>query len=123
MGINEFETEDHSMTVVCAREGAEAWCTQPLLREYSYSRDVEFPEEERAEDEEKLDHPGLPLSRKYSCKLELGAKLVVSDVVGSQADGEANMFGIRVLAAGEHDLASLLGKSSQSPATEKPATK
>lgn len=114
MGINEFETEAWSVTVVCAREGAEAWCTEPLLLAYDYTRDIEFPEEEgeEVEGEEEFEHEGLPVNEKFSCTLELGAKVVVSDVAGNRAATEGGTGTFRQLAAGEHDLATLLGKPS-----------
>jgi tetratricopeptide (TPR) repeat protein len=118
MGINEFESESYATTVVCSRGGAEAWCTTPMLREFSYSRDVEFEDEQPIEGEEPIDHTGLPIERKFSCKLELGAKVVVSDVVGGDQVDEW-MDGADALPAGEHDLATLMGKP---PAAEKPAT-
>lgn len=109
MGINEFESESFSMSVICAREGAEAWCTAPLLRDYSYTRDVQF-EDEEYEGADAIQHEGLPINAAFSCKLELGAKLVVSEVVGAEHADVGWLGEARGLAAGEHDLATLLGK-------------
>ncbi|MFV8752287.1 tetratricopeptide repeat protein [Nannocystaceae bacterium ST9] len=110
MGINEFESESYAMSVVCAREGAQAWCTEPLLREYDYSRDVQFAEDEY-EGADEIEHEGLPIESKSSCKLELGAQVIVSEVTttGQNVDGYAG--DVSMLAAGEYDLAFLLGKT------------
>jgi tetratricopeptide (TPR) repeat protein len=101
MGVNEFEAEHHEAMVVCAREDAKAWCTEPLVHEDSYIRDVEFP---REEEEEPIDHTGLPISNKYAATYELrDGKLIVSGVVREGDPGEQR-------AAGEYLLTELLGK-------------
>jgi hypothetical protein len=101
MGVNEFEAEHHEATVVCTREDAKAWCTSPLIHEDSYVRDVEFPADQ---EEEPIDHTGLPISNKYSAKFEWrDGKLIVGDVVREGNPGPQR-------AAGEYSLTELLGK-------------
>jgi hypothetical protein len=101
MGVNEFETEQHEAVVVCAREGAQAWCTEPQVKFDSYTRDVEFPIED---EEQPIDHEGLPITNEYSAKFEWrDGKLIVSEVARKGDPGEH-------LAAGEYPLTELLGK-------------
>jgi hypothetical protein len=101
MGINEFEAEHHEAMVVCTREDAKAWCTKPLIHEDSYVREVEFPVEE---EEEPIDHTGLPISNSYAAAYELrDGKLVVRDVVREGDPGTQRE-------AGEYPLTELLGK-------------
>lgn len=118
MGLNEYETVSSTMTVICAREGAQAWCTRPLVSSFSYERDVEFEVEDEVEQfGEALDHEGLPIKESFSCALELGAKIVVSDVVGAMS----NDWDGRALPAGEHDLAALMGKPTSAAPADAPA--
>jgi tetratricopeptide (TPR) repeat protein len=109
MGVNEYESETYSMTVVCAREGADAWCTAPLLRDYTYTRDVEF-EDAEYEGADEIEHEGLPINTKFSCELELGSKVTVTNVVGAEHANSGWLGDARGLTAGEHELATLLGK-------------
>jgi hypothetical protein len=83
MGVNEFEAEHHEGTVVCAREGAQAWCTEPLFLADSYTRDVEFPIEE--------EDPSID------------GKLIVANVRRKGTPTEH-------LAEGEYPLTELLGR-------------
>jgi tetratricopeptide (TPR) repeat protein len=101
MGVNEFEAEHHEAVVVCAREGAQAWCTKPLIWTYSYVRDVEFPVEQ---EEEPYPHEGLPISKSYKATFEWReGKLIVSNVKLEGDPGQQR-------AAGEYPLATLLGR-------------
>ena len=111
MGINEFEAESAAATLVCTREGADAWCTEPMLSAYSYSREIEFAGEEY-EGEDAIDHAGLPINRKFACGLTLGSTVVVADVVSDGFDASQEpWFGAKRLAAGNHELSALLGKT------------
>lgn len=101
MGVNEFEAEHHEAIVVCAREGAQAWCTKPLVWADGYTRDVEFPVEE---EDPPIVHEGLPITHQYSSQFEWrDGKLIVSKVERKGDPGTQ-------LAAGEYPLTELLGK-------------
>jgi Flp pilus assembly protein TadD len=101
MGVNEYEAEHHEAIVVCAREGAQAWCTKPLVWADSYVRDVEFPVEE---EDPPIQHEGLPVSNQYGATFEWrDGKLVVGKIELEGDPGEQ-------MAAGEYSLAELLGK-------------
>ncbi len=101
MGLNEYEAEQHEATVVCAREGAQAWCTEALIWADSYERDVEFPVEE---EDPPITHEGIPVSIAYAATFEWrDGKLIVSNV---ERKGQANEH----MSAGEYPLTELLGK-------------
>jgi hypothetical protein len=101
MGVNEFEAEQHEGMVVCAREGAKAWCTEPLFSADSYTRDVEFPIEE---EDPPIDHEGLPVANEYAATFEWReGKLIVANVRRKGTPTEH-------LAPGEYPLTELLGK-------------
>jgi hypothetical protein len=101
MGVNEFEAEHHEATVVCARDGAQAWCTKPLVSADGYTRDVEFAIED---EDPPIDHTGLPINNEYVATFEWrDGKLIVSNVKRTGDPGEQ-------LAAGEYPLSGLLGK-------------
>lgn len=111
MGINEFETEDLAMTLVCAREGEQAWCTAPLLLASSYSREVEFLDGDgEGEGEDAIVHEGLPKSMKFSCTIELGEQVVIKDVVGIDDAETGWIANLDARPAGSYPLVELLGK-------------
>jgi hypothetical protein len=102
MGVNEYEAEHHEATLVCAREGEQAWCTKPLVSADSYVRDVEFLD---MEEDPPIDHAGLPVSIAYAATFEWrDGKLIVSNV--QRSGGAAGEH----WDAGEYPLAELLGK-------------
>lgn len=109
MGINEFETEDLAMTLVCAREGEQAWCTEPLLLASSYAREVEFLDGD-GEGEDAIVHEGLPKSMKFSCTIELGEQVVIKDVVGIDDAETGWIANLDARPAGSYPLVELLGK-------------
>lgn len=101
MGVNEYETEHHEATLVCTREGEQAWCTKPLVSADSYTRDVEFPD---MEEDPPIEHVGLPVSIAYAATFEWrDGKLIVSNVQRTGAAAEHSD-------AGEYPLTELLGK-------------
>jgi hypothetical protein len=101
MGVNEYEAEHQEVTVVCARDGAQAWCTERLVSADSYLRDVEFPIED---EDPPIDHEKLPISNEYAASFSWrDGNLILSNVVRK---GEPS--GHR--SAGEYPLAELLGK-------------
>jgi tetratricopeptide (TPR) repeat protein len=113
MGLNEIETEDHRAMVICTRHATGAACTLPLVTEYMYLREVEFPDEDEAELlGEVLDHEGLPIERGFRADFEFtdDGKLLVTwtEVKGYEPDGELLILG-QVVPAGEHSLGDLLG--------------
>jgi tetratricopeptide (TPR) repeat protein len=111
MGLNEFETEDLALTLVCAREGEQAWCTEPLLLASSYSREVEFLDGD-GEGEDAIVHEGLPKSMKFSCTIELGEQVVISNVVGIDDAQTGWIANLDARPAGSYPLVELLGRTT-----------
>lgn len=116
MGLNEVSTEDHYATIVCARHETGAYCTRPLITSYRYAREVEFPEQDLEIAGAEVEHQGLPFEAGFSADVEFVAgKLIVkwTKVMGEfNPSGEGDVWstaGGRILRAGEHSLAALLG--------------
>jgi len=114
MGLNEIESEDHRAMVICTRDATGASCTLPLITEYRYRREVEFPDEDELElMGEVLDHEGLPIELGFRAEIEVAdGKLVViwTDVKGGgDPGGELDSLLGQAVPAGEHSLGELLG--------------
>ncbi len=106
MGINEIEGEHWIGHVFCAREGAKARCTRPVVVDYGYDREVEFPDE----DEPGMTHEDLPMSSSYSDDAHWSAGTLTITAKGR--DGitavEDGMTTGSSLPAGTHALRDLM---------------
>jgi tetratricopeptide (TPR) repeat protein len=115
MGLNEIESEGYEAMIICARHETGAYCARPLITEYSLSREVEFPGEDEEIVGEAIEHEGLPFAVGFEASVEfVEGKLVVkwTTVTGDfEVEGDGNMWSAigRVLPAGDHALAPLLG--------------
>jgi hypothetical protein len=104
MALNELEEERYRATLVCTRDADVARCTSPLLLEYEFDREVEFP----ADDD--VQHEGLPIHKSYSAQLRFDSNALVLEEVAIQAVelGRLSSLGV-LLGKGRHALADLLG--------------
>lgn len=109
MGIEEVEYESSALTMICAREGKQAWCTQPLYRRFAYTREVESFGEQPDPD---IDHGELPIKVRWNVTLGLDAGKVIVD---GETPAEAAMrkkrpvFGLGALVPnGQHTLRELM---------------
>lgn len=113
MGINEIAAEGHSALIICARHETGAYCTHPLITFYVYGREVEFPGEDMEIIGEEIDHEGLPFEHGFKAEIQLvDGKIVATwtEVTGGFHHEEKVWGAIgRVLPAGEHSIAELLG--------------
>jgi hypothetical protein len=116
MGLNEIESEDHEALIVCARHETGAYCTRPLITAYSLGREVEFPGQDAEIAGAELEHPGLPFEVGFEASVEfVEGKLIVKWTKvtdGFNPSGEGDVWSTangRILFAGEHSLATLLG--------------
>ncbi len=118
MGIEEVEYESSALTMVCARDGGEARCTQPLYRRFAYTREIETFGEAPDPD---IDHGDLPIKVRWNVTLGLNdGKLLVD----GETPGEAAMrkkrpvFGLgALLPNGEHRLRDLMRPRDPSSST------
>jgi len=107
MGLNEIEGESWTGHVFCAREGNKVRCTQPLINDYSYLREVDFP----GEDEPGMTHEGLPSSSSYAdiASWSAGTLTIEADErKGMKTLDDVVVLG-EALSPGEHSLRALMG--------------
>jgi tetratricopeptide (TPR) repeat protein len=103
MGINEVEDESSKTVVVCAVLEGKPRCTEPLVRSHSYTREIEFEDEDEA-----IEHTeGLPIRSIYEAAIEFDDVGKVSVRSEGKAD-EEGFFDGRRLAPGEYSLLDLL---------------
>lgn len=115
MGLNEVETEDHEALVICARHETGAYCTRALITAYTLKREVEFEGDDAELVGEEIEHEGLPFEQGFAANVQfVDGKLVVEwarTTGGFELDvhGERWSTTGRIVPAGEHLLATLLG--------------
>lgn len=107
MGVNEIEDEYWVGHTFCVRQGDRAHCTQPVISDHGYSREVEFPDQ----DEPGTTHDGLPTASRYSDELTWADGTLTVTPGERKGMTEVDEGGTpgRSLPAGKHALRDLMG--------------